>query len=120
MRICLDVDGTICYTRTADQSYADVEPLPGAAERIRIWKGEGHYIIIQTARHMVTCHGNEGKVFVMGAKLLIDWLAKYDIPYDELYFGKPHADLFIDDKGRQHIDWLTTTHIVDSFQGAGV
>jgi hypothetical protein len=27
-----------------------------------------------------------------------DTLEKYKIPYDELYFGKPHADMYIDDK----------------------
>jgi len=26
------------------------------------------------------------------------WLTEHEVPYDEISFGKPHADLYIDDK----------------------
>ena len=35
----------------------------------------------------------------------IEWLEKYCIPYDELLFGKPHVDVFIDDKGMKFKNW---------------
>ena len=30
-------------------------------------------------------------------KLTVNQLKKFNIPYDELHFGKPYADLYIDD-----------------------
>ena len=33
----------------------------------------------------------------MIGKITFDTLDKYDIPYDEIYFGKPYADYYIDD-----------------------
>jgi capsule biosynthesis phosphatase len=52
-----------------------------------------------TARNMVTYNNNVGQIIANQAPIVIDWLKKYDMPYDELLFGKPHADFFVDDKG---------------------
>ena len=60
MRICLDIDGTICEVRGQGDDYADVRPLPQAAERIRSLRAGGHYVILATARHMQTCGSNVG------------------------------------------------------------
>lgn len=62
MRICIDIDGTICTLRKPNQSYSDVTPLEGAAERIKEFRDHGHYIILATARHMKTCESNVGRV----------------------------------------------------------
>ena len=35
MRVCIDVDGTICITKAEHESYADVVPMPGAIETIK-------------------------------------------------------------------------------------
>ena len=32
-------------------------------------------------------------------KITEDWLQKWNVPYDELVFGKPYADIYIDDLG---------------------
>lgn len=104
-RICFDLDGTLCYTKKSLETYADVKPIPGAIEALRELKKQGHYIIIQTARHMRTCDGDVGKVIARQGKVTLDWLEKYDVPYDEIYFGKPHADFFVDDKGLRHNPW---------------
>ena len=45
-------------------------------------------------------------------KLILDWLEKYGIPYDEIRFGKPHVDYFIDDKGIGFQDWNTTKNFL--------
>ena len=57
----------------------------------------GHTIIIHTARRMKTHKGNLGKVMADIGKITFDTLEKYNIPYDEIYFGKPDADFYIDD-----------------------
>ena len=98
MRICLDIDGTICEVRGKTDDYAAVRPLPQAAERIRSLRAAGHYVILATARHMQTCGSNVGMVVARQAQTLIGWLARHGIEYDELWFGKPHADLYVDDK----------------------
>lgn len=115
LRLAIDVDGTLCHTKGVGQTYADVLPLDGAVETMQRWKDQGHYLIIQTARHMRTCDANEGKVLAMGAKLLVDWLDKHHIPYDEIRFGKPHVDIFIDDKGYRHTDWKDTAEFIHTF-----
>ena len=46
---------------------------------------------------MKTHGGNLGKLNKDIGKITFDTLEKFDIPYDEIYFGKPHADFYIDD-----------------------
>jgi len=105
MRIVIDLDGTICPIRMDPQKYADLLPLPGAVEKIKFLKGQGHYIIINTARNMATCQSNVGKVMKNVGKVTLDWLEKYDIPYDEIFFGKQNADIYIDDRAYRFEDW---------------
>ncbi len=105
MRIAIDLDGTICEIREDPRTYEDVRLLPGAAERIQELKAAGHYIIILTARHMKTCNGNVGKVLARAGKITIDWLAEHQIPYDEIHFGKPNADIYIDDRAVRFTSW---------------
>ncbi|MBC8386767.1 MAG: capsular biosynthesis protein [Actinobacteria bacterium] len=105
MRIVIDLDGVICPIKKAEQSYSDLKPLPGAVERLRELKKSGHYIIIMTARHMATCDSNVGKVMKKMGKLTFDWLEKYGIEYDEVYFGKPNAEVYIDDRAIRFTSW---------------
>ena len=46
---------------------------------------------------MKTHSGNVGKIISDVGKITIDTLDKFEIPYDELYFGKPYAHAYIDD-----------------------
>lgn len=105
MKLCIDIDGVLCTLRQPDESYADVRPLPGAVEKLRSLKEAGHYIILATARHMATCNGNVGLVVARQGKTLIDWLAEHGFVYDELWFGKPHADVYIDDNAYRFQGW---------------
>ena len=115
MRIVIDLDGTLCPIKKPNQGYQELEPLEGAVERIRALKTEGHYIIIQTARNMATQEGNLGKVMRNIGKITLDWLAKYEVPYDEIYFGKPNAHLYIDDRAFRFSSWSAiTTDLIDT------
>ncbi len=110
MRICLDIDGTLCEVRGQGDDYAAVRPLPQAAERIRSLRAAGHYVILATARHMHTCGSNVGLVVARQGQTLITWLDRHGIEYDELWFGKPHADLYLDDKAMTFEgNWLDLT-----------
>jgi tRNA A-37 threonylcarbamoyl transferase component Bud32 len=46
---------------------------------------------------MKTHNGNIGKINADVGKITFETLEKFDIPYDEIYFGKPYADFYIDD-----------------------
>jgi len=105
MRLCFDIDGTIAELREFGQSYEEVKPKIGALTTLRRLKNEGHYIILHTARGMESNKANLGKVIATQSKILFDWLEKNHIPYDEVYFGKPSADVYIDDKGLKFDEW---------------
>ena len=66
---------------------------------MRNLKDQGHYLIIHTGRHMRTCNGDVTKVIEKIGKITEEWLEKWNVPYDELVFGKPYADIYIDDLG---------------------
>ncbi len=97
MRICFDLDGVICRLKTDDQTYGTVEVMPGAVEKLRALRRAGHEIVIATARHMATCGQNPGKVVARQGLTTLRWLEENGIEYDEIWFGKPHCDVYIDD-----------------------
>jgi dTDP-glucose pyrophosphorylase len=105
MRIIIDIDGTISELRKPGQAYKDLSPNPGAAEKISALKKAGHYIILQTARHMKTCNGDKELVVKKIGKETEDWLKKHGIAYDELHFGKPYGDAYIDDLAHPFTAW---------------
>ena len=107
MRICIDLDGVICSLRGPGQNYADLQPVPGAVEKLRQLKAAGHYIIICTARHMKTCQGNVGAVVARQGLVTLEWLERHNIEYDEIHFGKPHAQVYIDDNALRFESWST-------------
>lgn len=105
MKICVDMDGTICNNKLQNQDYYDVEPTYNAVLTLKKLKEKGYYIIIHTARGMRTYDNCEGKIIAAHAEKLSQWLKKWEIPFDELLFGKPHVDYFIDDKGYRFDNW---------------
>jgi hypothetical protein len=102
MRICFDLDETLC----TGYPYEIAIPLDGACELLQKLGSEGHTIIIQTARGMGRSNGNIGKAQNLVAKLTLDQLESWGFIYDEIYFGKPAADLYIDDKSLPDIKTL--------------
>lgn len=98
LRICIDLDGTICTIRKDGETYADVKVKPGAAERIHALRAAGHTIIINTARNMGSTGHNVGKALKNVGQITFEWLEKNGIEYDEIFFGKPNADITIDDR----------------------
>lgn len=105
MRIVIDLDGTICPVKEKEGSYADLVPHKGAVERLKELRQKGHYIIIQTARNMATQESNVGRVLKNIGKITLDWLEKYEIAYDEIYFGKPNGQIYLDDRALRYTSW---------------
>ena len=116
LRICIDLDGTICDIRQEGQTYAEVKVKPGAAECIRALRRAGHTVVIQTARNMGSTGHNVGKALRNVGKITFDWLEKNGIEYDEIFFGKPNADVMIDDRAFRFSDnWADITEETLSF-----
>jgi capsule biosynthesis phosphatase len=99
LRICFDFDNTLVTFPKKANDYTTVEPIKKNIEFLKYLKSFGHEIIIYTARKMSSMNGNLGKVNASIGKITFDTLEKFDIPYDEIYFGKPNANIYIDDLG---------------------
>lgn len=97
LRICFDLDNTLVTYPLIKEDYSTVQPIFKNIEYLRYLKKLGHTIIIYTARRMRTHNGNIGKIIKDVGEITIDTLKKFNIPYDELYFGKPFANYYIDD-----------------------
>ena len=98
LRICFDLDNTLVSFPKIPGDYTSVEPIQENINFLKYLKNFGHTIIIYTARQMKTFQGNQGKLLANIGKVTFDSLEKLDIPFDEIYFGKPYADYYIDDK----------------------
>jgi len=97
--IVIDIDGTFCG-KPIGGDYSKCKPIEEVCEKLRYQNSIGTYIILYTSRNMRSFNGNIGLINKHTSTILNSWLLKNDIPYDELYFGKPWGkDLsYIDDK----------------------
>lgn len=108
MKICVDMDSTICKEKLNGEDYYSLEPVEDAVEILKTLKEKGYYIVIHTARGMKTYNNNHGKIIAAHSTSLIEWLKKWEIPFDEILFGKPHVECYIDDKGYRFDNWKNT------------
>lgn len=98
-RLIMDLDDTIC--RTKNGNYAESTPVAGVVDRLVEYRAAGFEIVIHTSRNMRTYEGNVGKIAVHTLPVIIDWLNQHDVPYDEIYVGKPwcgHEGFYVDDR----------------------
>lgn len=108
--VVIDVDGTLAGRRGDGQSYAEVSPVPRVLQKIRSLKRQGYWIILYTSRNMRTYGGNIGRIMCHTAPVLVEWLARHEIPYDELHFGKPwcgHDGFYVDDRALRPREFVT-------------
>ena len=98
IRICFDIDNTILKYRKKNETYKECKEIDKITYLLKELKKKGHTIILYTARGMKTQNSNLGSLMKYNAIDTFEVLEKYGIEYDEIYFGKPHADLYIDDK----------------------
>lgn len=108
--VVIDVDGTLTGRREAGQSYAAVSAQPSVVQTLRSLKKQGYWIILYTSRNMRTYDGNIGRIMRHTAPVLVEWLARHEIPYDELHFGKPwcgHDGFYVDDRAIRPREFVT-------------
>ncbi len=99
--LVFDIDGTLCPVKSKNEKYEDLIPYCNIVEKIRYYKGEGAKIVLFTSRNMNSYNGNLGLIHKNTAPILMDWLEKWEIPFDEILYGKPwpgHKGFYIDDR----------------------
>ncbi|RDW84824.1 capsule biosynthesis phosphatase [Coleophoma cylindrospora] len=96
-RFCFDLDSTLVGVPAVAGDYSTCPPITKNIELVQQLHKAGHYIIIQTARRMRTHKGNVGSVIADIGPVTFAQLAKYNIPFDDIHFGKPWADVYVDD-----------------------
>lgn len=98
LRVCFDLDNTLVTFPTIPNDYSSVKPIRKMITLANELKKAGHEIVIHTARRMKTHGHNIGKVVKDIAFVTMNTLEEFGIPCDELVFGKPPADIYIDDR----------------------
>ncbi len=98
-RLIIDLDNTITKDGTGD--YETMQPRLDVVKVIREYKQKGFEIVINTSRNVRTYKGNVGKINANTLPVIISWLDRHAIPYDEVYVGKPWCGrdgFYVDDK----------------------
>ena len=107
--LVVDVDGTLCSIKTADQTYLDVAPNLPLIEKLRDYQKKGYKILLFTSRNMKTYKSNLGEINKHTAPIMLEWLDKWNVPYDEILFGKPWPrknGFYIDDRAIRPDEFL--------------
>lgn len=108
----MDVDGTLCPIKQPEERYEDLVPYAGMVERLRRYRAEGARIVLFSSRNMNSYQGNLGLINKHTAAVMRDWLEKWDIPYDEILFGKPwpgRKGFYVDDRTVRPDEFLSHT-----------
>ena len=82
---CFDLDGTICSLEKTE-SYAKALPNIAIIKKIKELYDKNNKIYIYTGRHM------------QKEEITKKWLEKYGVKYHHIFFNKPVAEIYVDDR----------------------
>jgi hypothetical protein len=83
--VVVDLDGVIAHS-IEGRDYENCVPNTRMIRVLDLCREAGHVIVISTAR------------WAEDKPVTERWLARYEVPYDYIYFDKPLGDIYIDDK----------------------
>lgn len=89
--IFVDFDGTICPNKGAEEY---PPPSPECIETLTALQANGHTIMMYSVRSNLRETNKKN-----GHVEMIEYLDRYNIPYDGIDTSKPHFSVIIDDKG---------------------
>jgi hypothetical protein len=107
--VCVDVDGVLADYHQGFRGLNIIgDPIKGAREFMRELC-DSYYVVVYTTRCKTFpegARGPEGQVETgrsdahVLVNLIVNWLERHDIPYDEVYIGqgKPFAAAYVDDR----------------------
>lgn len=111
-RLVFDLDGTLTHDDPS-VSYAERRPNQALVEKLRAYRADGFEIVICSARNMQTYAGQVGKINANTLPVILDWLARHQIPFDEVHVGKPWCGtegFYVDDKAVRPSEFLALSH----------
>ncbi len=94
--ICIDIDNTICKTFT--NNYKNSIPYKKKIKFVNNLHQQGYYIKLFTSRFMGRNKENKNQAKTQGYIFTKKQLNGWGLNYNELIFGKPSFDIYIDDK----------------------
>lgn len=110
--IVIDLDGTLTVDDAA-VPYADRAPNTAVVAKLREYRAQGFAVAIYTARNMRT-HGKAvGVIVAQSVPVIVAWLDRHDVPYDELHVGKPWAEeggFYVDDRAVRPDEFVRLSH----------
>ncbi len=107
--LIVDLDGTICPIKKSNEKYENLKPYENIIEKLKEYKKDGFKIMIFTARNMRSYENNLGLINIHTSRMTMDWLEKWEIPYDEIIFAKPwpgKEGYYIDDRAIRPDEFL--------------
>lgn len=111
-RLVLDLDGTLTYDEPS-VAYQDKRPRLDMIGRVREYKKIGFTVVISTARNMNSFQNSVGLINANTLPIVIEWLKRHDVPFDEIYVGKPwcgHDGFYVDDKAIRPSEFINLTY----------
>lgn len=106
-KLVIDFDYTISVTENGD--YKNSKPVNSIINMIKKYRNDGFYIIIYSSRNMRTFNGNVGLINKNTLPVMIEWLDRHDVVYDEIIVGKPWCGFegfYIDDRAIRPSEFL--------------
>lgn len=98
----IDFDGTISPNH---YPHPLIEPpFKGVKETLAALQANGHKIVIFSCRANKDLFGYTKSE--RSTNEMIDYLQKWSIPYDEVYYGKPLYEYLVDDRAGFDGNWL--------------
>ena len=110
-RLVVDVDNTLTLGSGGD--YANAPPNVECINRLADYQKQGFEIVLFTSRNMRTYEGNIGKINANTLPVLLDWLAKHDVPFDEILVGKPWCGFdgfYVDDRAIRPSEFVNLSY----------
>ena len=127
MRIVIDLDHTICVPdQDSDQAtdpnrkYREAVPNQTLIDRLHEYRAKGFTIVVHTSRNMRTYEGDADKIREFTLPIILDWLDRHEVPYDEVIIAKPWCGFegfYVDDRALRPSEFanLTLEEIRDIF-----
>lgn len=120
-KLIVDIDMTLTKGKGV-MGYEDAIVNEEMVEKLREYKNDGFTIVLNTSRDMNSYNNNVGLINKNTLPIIISWLNANNIPYDEIYVGKPwcgHEGFYIDDKAIRPSEFINKSYeeIIELLRG---
>lgn len=111
-KLIIDIDMTLTKGKGVI-GYEDAIVNEELVVKLKEYKEQGFTIVLNTSRNMNSYNNNIGLINKNTLPTIISWLENSNIPYDEIYVGKPwcgHDGFYVDDKAIRPSEFINKTY----------